>query len=254
VFDGSVTGLADAASLLGRPTVPAARPWVVLRYAQTLDGRLATRTGASRWIGSEDERRLSHALRAACDAVAVGIGTVLADDPKLTVRMVPGANPIRVVFDSRRRTPPDAAILGDEASTIIVATEGGATTPAWSHLAALLEVPAGPGGVDLGAALGALRHRGVRVLLVEGGARLITSFLAQGLVDRIICSISPRVIGAGVEAIDDLGVATVGAGLRLDDTTVTKVGADIVLAGDVVPATRRAPEHAGPVGSLAGGE
>ena len=99
------------------------RPRVVVKYAQTLDGRIATSTGDSRWISGEDERRVSHALRAACDAVMVGVGTVLADDPQLTVRMVPGASPARVVLDSALRTPLDAMVLGEDAATTIVTTD-----------------------------------------------------------------------------------------------------------------------------------
>ena len=99
------------------------RPAVVLKYAQTVDGRIATSTGDARWISGEEERTVSHALRAASDAVMVGVGTVLADDPQLTVRMVPGASPARVVLDSTLRVPEAALVLDDAASTIVLTTD-----------------------------------------------------------------------------------------------------------------------------------
>ncbi|MBA2623998.1 MAG: GTP cyclohydrolase II, partial [Acidimicrobiia bacterium] len=113
----------DPTVVLGEVTPKADRPHVVLKYAQTLDGRIATATGDSRWISGEGERTLSHALRAACDGVLVGVGTVLQDDPQLTVRMVPGASPVRFVLDSTLRTPPEAMVLQPDAATVVLTTE-----------------------------------------------------------------------------------------------------------------------------------
>src|SRR3954469_16218841 len=113
----------DVTALLGTAVALATRPYVTLKYAQTLDGRIATRTGDSKWISSAPERRLSHALRAACDAVMVGVGTATTDDPQLTVRLVSGSSPVRVVLDSRLRIRDDARILEDEAPTIVITTD-----------------------------------------------------------------------------------------------------------------------------------
>src|SRR3954471_7603452 len=113
----------DAVDLLGTVAPRAHRPYVVLKYAQTLDGRIATGTGDSKWISGEEERALSHALRAACDAVMGGVGTALRDDPRLNVRRVPGASPLRVVLDSTLRTPSTALLLGDDAPTVLLTTE-----------------------------------------------------------------------------------------------------------------------------------
>ena len=113
----------DAMTLLGPIRPPAGRPFVALKYAQTLDGRIATATGDSKWISGEPERQMSHALRAACDSVMVGIGTVTTDDPQLTVRMVPGASPRRVVLDTRLRIPDTATVLLPDAPTTIITTE-----------------------------------------------------------------------------------------------------------------------------------
>jgi len=228
----------DVTALLGPMATPASRPYVVLKYAQTLDGRIATRTGDSKWISGEPERRASHALRAACDAVLVGIGTVIADDPQLTVRLVPGASPLRIVLDTTLRMPPRAQVLGEAASTLVVTTERSSPerrAELRERGVAVRVVDAErPWGVNLPAALALLRAAGLRSLLVEGGAAVITSFLRQRLVDRVVVSIAPTIVGAGTEAVGDLRVARVSDGLRLKRRSLHPLGEDVVLAGDVV--------------------
>jgi riboflavin-specific deaminase-like protein len=227
----------DATALLGRVAPGDARPYVVLKFAQTLDGRIATRTGDSKWISGEPERRASHALRAACDAVLVGINTVLADDPQLTVRLVPGASPLRIVLDSTLRIPDASQILGDAAPTLIITTDRSSPERRRDLRERAVGVqvvePAPPWGVDLAATLTHLRQAGIRSLLVEGGAAVITSFLRQRLVDRIVVGIAPRILGAGTDAVGDLSVARVSDGLRLTGRSVHRLGDDVVLAGDV---------------------
>ncbi len=227
----------DPTEVLGRVVPRADRPYVVLKYAQTLDGRIATASGDSRWISGEGERTLSHALRAACDGVLVGVGTVLRDDPQLTVRMVPGASPVRVVLDSTLRTPADAKVLQPDAGTLLLTTEDAPP----DRVEALRRrgvgvrlLPAGPGGVDLRAALAAVAETGVRALLVEGGSRVLTSLLGCRLVDRLVVSVSPTIIGAGTEAIGALGTERVCDGLALANRSVHMVGQDLLLAWDVV--------------------
>ena len=226
----------DAVDLLGTVTPRADRPYVVLKYAQTLDGRIATGTGDSKWISGEEERALSHALRAACDAVMVGVGTVLRDDCRLNVRMVPGASPLRVVLDSTLRTPSTALLFDDEAPTVVLTTEEAAEDDCKRvrDLGAGVRVlPSGPGGVDVTAALAQLRAEGVRSVLVEGGAQVITSLLGSGLVDRIVVGTAPRIIGAGTEAVGDLGVALVTEGIALRNRSVHLTSDDVVMAWDV---------------------
>lgn len=224
------------ARLLGEVVPGPDRPYVVLKYAQTLDGRIATADGDSKWISGEAERAVSHGLRAACDAVLVGVGTVLADDPLLTVRMVAGVSPVRVVLDSTLRTPPGARIVDGGPATVVLTTDRAAEDDRARLRAAgagVWVLPSGPGGVDLPAGLRALRARGVRSLLVEGGARVITSLLAAGLVDRVVVGTAPRIIGAGTEAVGDLGVAKVAEGIALHNRTVHLTDDDVLMAWDV---------------------
>jgi len=189
------------------------RPFVTWKYAATLDGRVAAADGTSRWITGAEARADVHRLRATVDAVIVGIGTVLADDPQLTVRDAaerPAARqPLRVVVDSSGRTPPGARVRDDAAPTAIVTGSGDR--------------------VDLPAMLADLYARGVRSALLEGGPTLAGSFVRDALVDRVIGYVAPALLGAGSPALGDAGVATIRAArrLRLDD--VTRVGADVRL-------------------------
>ncbi len=228
----------DVSLLLGEVRPRSDRPYVLVKYAQTLDGRIATRTGDSKWISGEAERRISHALRAACDAVLVGSGTVQQDDPQLTVRLVPGANPIRVVLDSSLRTTPTARVTGDAATTMVFTTPDADPLRRAKLRAARVtvrEVAAGPQGVDLAAVLAQLRQSGIESLMVEGGRGVITSLFATGQVDRLVVSISPTVIGAGIEAVGDLGIGRVTDGVRLTNRAVYLADDDVLLGWDVDP-------------------
>ena len=232
----------DASRLIGPVAAPLDRPFVVLKFAQTIDGRIATSTGDARWISGEAERRVSHALRACCDAVLVGAGTVLQDDPQLTVRMVPGASPLRVVLDSTLRTPVDSKVFGDEASTIVLTTDRSSPDRRRSLAdrgVAVRVLPGGDHGVDLGAALAELRSTGVETLLVEGGGRVITSVLEARVVDRLIVGVAPTIIGRGTDAVGSLGITTVADGVRLTNRAVHCVEDDVLLCWDVVKSARR---------------
>lgn len=228
----------DVSELLGPVAAPADRPFVVLKYAQTLDGRIATGTGDSKWISGEEERCISHALRAACDAVLVGVETVAQDDPRMTVRMVPGSSPLRIVVDSTLRIPATANILDGEAPTMVLTTDRSdpaARKALRARNVAVHVLSEGPGGVDLTAGLIALRSLGVRSLLVEGGAKVITSLLLADLVDRLVVSLSATIIGQGTEAVGDLGICRVADGIRLSSRRVFATTEDILVAGDIVP-------------------
>jgi 3,4-dihydroxy 2-butanone 4-phosphate synthase/GTP cyclohydrolase II len=222
--------------LLGSVVPRPARPYVALKFAQTVDGRIASGTGDAKWISSEAERRISHALRAACDAVLVGVGTVLADDPQLTVRLVPGASPVRVVLDSALRLPLGANVLSSDAPTLVVTSEHSDPERRRQVRAAgagVRTVPAGPDGVDLDAALAVLRSEGIGSLLVEGGGRVITSMVRHRVADRLVVAVAPTILGTGTDAVGELGVDRIADAVRLTHRTVHVLPDDILLAWDV---------------------
>ena len=225
----------DVSRVAGPVGATAGRPKVILKYAQTLDGRIATAAGESKWISGEAERAVAHALRAHADAVMVGVGTVMADDPQLTVRMVAGSSPTRVVLDSSLRVPLDARILDDAAPTVVVTTAN-ADRRKREQLTelgiAVRVVRPGPGGVDVPAALRTLRGMGVESLLVEGGAAVITSLLRSRVADRLVVSIAPKLFGRGTEGIGDLGVSSVEEAVRLTNPSVHLIEQDVLIAGD----------------------
>jgi GTP cyclohydrolase II len=226
----------DVGGLLGSLRPRADRPHVVLKYAQTMDGRIATSTGDAKWISGEPERRVAHAMRAGCDAVLVGARTLLQDDPQLTVRMVPGASPMRVVLDSTLRTPLTAKVLSDDAATLILCRPD-ADPARRRELAAtgvmVRDVAGGPEGLRITDVLRLLRSLGVASLLVEGGGRVITSLLQAGAVDRVVVSVSPTIIGTGVDAVGPLGVTRIAEGIRLVNRSVYLAGEDLLLGFDV---------------------
>lgn len=208
---------------------------VTVSYAQTLDGRLATVSGDARWISSPESLRFAHVLRSKHDAIMIGAGTACQDDPQLTVRFASGKDPLRVVVDSALRTPLTAAVLdnGAASGTVIAVTNHASAhrcDEACSLGATVLRLPADPEDrVDLNALLSELHALGVRSVMVEGGATLITSFLCNRLVDRLIVCIAPKILGRGIESIGDLGICELGDCLILSDTSVITYGGDIVL-------------------------
>jgi diaminohydroxyphosphoribosylaminopyrimidine deaminase/5-amino-6-(5-phosphoribosylamino)uracil reductase len=210
-------------------------PFVTIKYAQSLDGRIATATGDSRWISSELSLTLAHRLRHEHDAIMVGIGTVLADDPRLTVRLVEGRDPLRIIVDSRLRIPITARVLAEGAAhrTLVVTTE--ASDPRrvgeLEQLGAevlVLATGRNPSGVGLVDLLEALGQRRLGSILVEGGSRIITSFLASHAVDRIVTVVAPKIIGSGVDAVGDLDIAELKNAITFSTVKVRRLGPDVV--------------------------
>ena len=236
---------AEAALLLNVPFFTAAhygRPYVHLKVAQSLDGRIAARGGDSRWITDAAARRLVHRMRAEHDAVLVGRGTALHDDPRLTVRDVEGgpgtANaPWRVVLDSRLALPAAARLASDEhAARTIVLTTARADPARHRELTARgvhVEVVAGgaDGRTDLDDVLRALHERGIRSLLVEGGGGVYTSFLRAGRCDRVTAFVAPLLIGDGIAAVGDLGTHRIAGAARLQSVTTTIINDQVMVSG-----------------------
>ena len=215
-----------------------ATPFVTIHYAQTIDGRIATRTGDARWVSGESSLRLAHELRASHDAVMVGIGTVLKDDPRLTVRLVPGTSPVRVIVDSKLRIPRTSNVLRDTSVRTLVATTPFASAAAARRVnetgAEVLEIPADiDGDVDLRLLLERLRGLGIASVLVEGGRGIITSILRGRLVDRLTVCIAPKVLGQGIDAVGDLHLDHLREALTFRDARFVACGEDIIFDGEL---------------------
>jgi diaminohydroxyphosphoribosylaminopyrimidine deaminase/5-amino-6-(5-phosphoribosylamino)uracil reductase len=207
------------------------RPFVTAKFAMSLDGKIATRTGESRWITGEEARAHGHRLRHAHDAILVGVNTVIADDPELSTRLDgdDSRQPLRVVLDSQLRIRQSARIVG--ANTLIATTKPGRV-----GAAEVLRLPAGPGGrVSLPALLDELGKRGTLSLLVEGGAEVHASFFADALVDKVYAYLAPRLIG-GREAPGPLagkGIDHLGASTHLNELDFVRLGDDLLITGYV---------------------
>jgi 3,4-dihydroxy 2-butanone 4-phosphate synthase/GTP cyclohydrolase II len=218
-----------------------ARPSVTVHYAQTIDGRLATRTGDSQWISGQESLRLAHALRASSSAVLVGAGTVAADDPRLTVRLVDGPSPIRIVLDSRLRLSPGASVVADGAAPTVLATTEEAPIERRREFARrrgveVLVLPStAEGRVDLRSLLDELGARGLATLLVEGGARVITAMIREHRVSRLVVTIAPLVVGAGIEAVGDLDILQLRDALSFRRASFSQIGPDVIFDGELEP-------------------
>jgi diaminohydroxyphosphoribosylaminopyrimidine deaminase/5-amino-6-(5-phosphoribosylamino)uracil reductase len=202
------------------------RPHVTWKYASALDGRSAAADGTSQWLTGPEARHDVHCLRARCDAIIAGIGTVLADDPRLTVRGVEHRDPLRVIVDSAARTPPDSRVLDDAAPTLIAVAED-ADAAALECRAAIVRLPRSGNGLDPAALLAELRDRDVVSAFLEGGPTLAGSFVAAGLVDRVVAYLAPMLLGAGPAALADAGVATLADAHHLEIEDVTRLGPDL---------------------------
>jgi diaminohydroxyphosphoribosylaminopyrimidine deaminase/5-amino-6-(5-phosphoribosylamino)uracil reductase len=220
-------------------------PFVTLKAGMSLDGRIATRARRSRWITSEPARAQARRLRGRHDAVLVGVGTVLADDPRLTAGR--GAGPARVVLDAALRTPPTARLLRTRGGPVVILTRPGAPRVRRARLeragAAVVEVKGGRDGrVSLRAALREMARRGVRSVLVEGGSEVLGAALDGRIGDAVTLFVAPRLLGGrgALPAFGGEGAAAPGRAARLDRVEIAPLGRDLVVHGRLVYPRRRA--------------
>lgn len=210
---------------------PIRRPLVSLCYAQSLDGCVALQRGRPTALSGEETQRLTHWLRSRHDAILVGSGTVLADDPRLTVRLVEGQSPQPIILDSRLRTPPNARVIAHHPRPAWIAAVEPADPTRRAALeaagAALLFLPQDKSSrVELRSLLDCLAQRGVSRLMVEGGAQVISSFLAAGLVDLLCVTIAPVLLG-GLHAVEQ----ALPFAPRLRQVHIETMGEDLVVWG-----------------------
>jgi diaminohydroxyphosphoribosylaminopyrimidine deaminase/5-amino-6-(5-phosphoribosylamino)uracil reductase len=209
------------------------QPLVVGHLGQSLDGHIATAGGQSNQLNGSENIIHLHRMRALCDAVVVGAGTVAADDPQLTTRLVPGNNPVRVVIDPTLRLRDDYRMFTDGlAETIVVYAENRAISPTRCGQATLLGVPTREGRLVLSSVLEALCERGLPLVFVEGGGVTVSGFLQAGLLDRLQIAVAPLVIGSGRPGIRLPMVTTLTDGIR-PHVQVFRMGQDILFDCDL---------------------
>ncbi len=221
---------------------PRGRPTVVAHLGQSLDGFIATHRGESRFVTGQANLVHLHRLRALSDAVVVGAGTVAADDPRLTTRLVRGPNPLRVVLDPRRRLSTAYRVFRDGAARSLVACAAERAVPGECHgQAEVLGLPSHDGALDLHALLTWLERRGCGAVLVEGGGVTVSAFVAAGLVDRLHLAVAPMVLGDGRPGLRGLANSEL-PGFGLGRPRVFRMDEDVLLDLHLdAPALRRSP-------------
>ncbi|MDO4560859.1 MAG: bifunctional diaminohydroxyphosphoribosylaminopyrimidine deaminase/5-amino-6-(5-phosphoribosylamino)uracil reductase RibD [bacterium] len=206
------------------------RPWVTVKCAASLDGKVALANGESRWVTGAESRARVHLMRAANDAVLTGVGTVIADDPQLTVRDAPGRTPLRVILDRCLRTPPEAKILAGGAVIFTTAAAPPARASALAEAGARVETIA-PGEAFLGEALKKLCALDVNYLMVEAGAGVTSAFMREGLCDELALFLAPKIMGRGLSYAEGLEFTRLADVRRLRETRYIKCGEDLLIRG-----------------------
>ena len=215
------------------------RPWVTLKAAVTLDGRLAAKSGDSKWVSGERSRRHAHQMRSIVDAVLVGARTVAMDDPQLTARIPKGRDPKRVILDGKLSIPAKSRAL--PGALVISALDAKPRDDLAIEGVEIVQVPGQDGKVDLGEMLNALGRRGIIWLLVEGGGQVHGQLLQAGLVDDVVLYIAPKLVGAGgVPLLGVEGVKSMAEAWRLESVEHKRLDDDVLVTGRVAAANEAA--------------
>lgn len=253
VIVGVMQDEAEAQNEIFRTAQTKKRPFVLYKTAMTLDGKIATRDGQSRWITGEASRNLVQTWRNELDAIAVGVNTVLRDDPQLTCRLENGHTPTKIVFDSVARTPADARLFepdarGTAANVIIFVTDkaSSARVEALRQRGAdVINVSEVRGRTDVALALQQLYERGITSLLLEGGGTLAWSFFEARAVDKVAVFIGPKLVGGGgASPLAGLGVSRMDEAITLAGVTTQQIEDDFLVSGTVVYRPGNVAEHA----------
>ena len=236
VWEGFLKDECDALNPVFFKYITEKTPYVVLKYAMTADGKIATATGESKWITGEEARLEVQRMRGRYMAIMAGIGTVLADDPMLNVRIEGLRSPVRVICDSHLRIPVDCNIVktAGEIRTIIAFTDGDDSKKSELHDRGveLLQLPGDDGQVDVTGLVKELGRLGIDSILVEGGGIINDSLRAAGLVDRVECFVAPKIFGGSTakSPVEGIGVCGVADALKLKLENVRKIGDDVLLS------------------------
>ncbi len=212
------------------------RPFVILKLATSLDGKIATSTGDSKYITSGEARKYVHQLRNDVDAVMVGINTIMRDDPLLDARLVNGKNPTKIIVDSKLKIPESAKVLKDPAKVIIATTQKAPKNKIdklHQKGVQVLVLKPKKGLVDLKELMKELGKSGITPIMIEGGAELSGNAIKEGIVDKLLMFTAPKLIGNGLDPIKNLGIKKVKKAIRLKDMSTKKIGKDFLVEGNL---------------------
>ena len=214
----------------------AKKPFVILKVAMSLDGKIATATGDSKYITSKEARTYVHQLRTEVDAVMVGINTVMRDDPELTPRLFKGKDPLKIVVDSKLKMPLKCNLMKNPSKLIIVTTGSAAKDVIEKFTKLVVSVmitKSKNDAVDLIDFMKQIGKNKITTIMIEGGSHLNSSAIKSGIVDKFLIFAAPKIIGNGMGAIANLGIVKIGNAIKLKHTSIKKIGSDILVEGYV---------------------
>ncbi len=208
-------------------------PYVILKWASTLDGKIATVDGDSKWISNDQSRKFAHQLRSQVDAVLVGVDTVIEDDPELNNRLVKGKNPVKIILDTKGRIPLNSKIVlsAKNERTILATVCADKEKFENSYLEVWKLKENEKRQVDLLSLLKKAGESKITSLLVEGGQKVLSSFMQERLVDKVYCFVSPKIIGKGLDTFAELGISKIADSVRLNDVEIKKIEDNVLVSG-----------------------